>query len=98
MGATSSSVGSSDSPRTARGTRALAAVLAWLAWVAFYNEYGYIPRLSDIGLAIHEFGHMLFMPFGIWFLGLSMLILGGSLANHSRLRLECGSNGQIFGD
>ena len=54
-------------------------MLAWLAWVAFRNEYGYIPLLSDIDLAIHEFGHMLFMPFGIQFLGNTMMILGGSL-------------------
>jgi hypothetical protein len=54
-------------------------VLALLAWSAFRNEYGYIPLLSDIDLAIHEFGHMLFMPFGIQFLGNTMMILGGSL-------------------
>ena len=58
---------------------ALAAVLAWLAWVAFRDELGYVPLLSDIDLAIHEFGHMLFMPFGIQFLGSTMMILGGSL-------------------
>jgi hypothetical protein len=39
----------------------------------------YSPLLSDIDLAIHEFGHMLFMPFGIQFLGSTMMILGGSL-------------------
>jgi hypothetical protein len=80
-GATSSSVNSSDSPRTLESYArlALAVVLAWLAWVAFRNEYGYIPLLSDIDLAIHEFGHMLFMPFGIQFLGNTMMILGGSL-------------------
>ena len=80
-GATSSSVGSSDSPRTLQSYArlALAVVLAWLAWSAFRNEYGYIPLLSDIDLAIHEFGHMLFMPFGIQFLGSTMMILGGSL-------------------
>ena len=80
-GATSSSVGSSDSPRTLQSYArlALAAVLAWLAWVAFRDELGYIPLLSDIDLAIHEFGHMLFMPFGIQFLGSTMMILGGSL-------------------
>ena len=54
-------------------------VLALLAWSAFRNEYGYIPLLSDIDLAVHEFGHMLFMPFGIQFLGNTMMILGGSL-------------------
>jgi hypothetical protein len=80
-GATSSSVGSSDSPRTLQSYArlALAAVLAWLAWVAFRDDLGYVPLLSDIDLAIHEFGHMLFMPFGIQFLGSTMMILGGSL-------------------
>ena len=79
--ATSSSVGSSDSPRALQSYArlALAVVLAWLAWVAFRDELGYIPLLSDIDLAIHEFGHMLFMPFGIQFLGSMMMILGGSL-------------------
>jgi hypothetical protein len=81
MGATSPSIDSTDSPRTVQryGRLALAAVLALLAWSAFRNEYGYIPLLSDIDLAIHEFGHMLFMPFGIQFLGNTMMILGGSL-------------------
>ena len=81
MGATSSSVGSTDSPRTLQSYArlALVAVLAWLVFSAFHNENGYIPLLSDIDLAIHEFGHMLFMPFGIQFLGRTMMILGGSL-------------------
>ena len=81
MGATSPSIGSTDSPRTLQtyARLALAVVLALLAWSAFRNEYGYIPLLSDIDLAIHEFGHMLFMPFGIQFLGNTMMILGGSL-------------------
>jgi len=81
MGATSSSVHSSDSPRTLQSYArlALAAVLAWLALVAFRDADGYVPLLSDIDLAIHEFGHMLFMPFGIQFLGSTMMILGGSL-------------------
>ena len=81
MGAMSSSVRSSDSPRTLQSYArlALAAVLAWLAWIAFRGEFGYVPLLSDIDLAIHEFGHMLFMPFGIQFLGSTMMILGGSL-------------------
>ena len=80
-GATSSSVGSSDSLRTLQSYArlALALVLAWLAWVAFRDDLGYVPLLSDIDLAIHEFGHMLFMPFGIQFLGSTMMILGGSL-------------------
>jgi len=79
--AASPSVSSSDSPRALQSYArlALAAVLAWLAWVAFRDELGYVPLLSDIDLAIHEFGHMLFMPFGIQFLGSTMMILGGSL-------------------
>jgi hypothetical protein len=81
IGTTSASIDSADSPRTLQryGRLALAVLLALLAWSAFHNEYGYIPLLSDIDLAIHEFGHMLFMPFGIQFLGNTMMILGGSL-------------------
>jgi len=81
MGAASPSIDSADSPRTLQRywRLALAVVLALLAWSAFRNEYGYIPLLSDIDLAIHEFGHMLFMPFGIQFLGNTMMILGASL-------------------
>jgi hypothetical protein len=80
-GATSSSVDSSDSQRVLQtyARLAFAAVLACLAWIAFRDELGYVPLLSDIDLAIHEFGHMLFMPFGIQFLGSTMVILGGSL-------------------
>jgi len=80
-GATSPSVDSSDSPRTLQSYArlTLAAFLAWLTWIAFRDDLGYIPLLSDIDLAIHEFGHMLFMPFGIQFLGNTMMILGGSL-------------------
>ena len=81
MDATSSSVGSTPSPRFApRYARlALASLLAILGLHAFRDELGYIPLLGDIDLAIHEFGHMLFMPFGIAFLGRTMVILGGSL-------------------
>jgi hypothetical protein len=81
MGASPSSVQSGDSSRTAQSYArlALAAVLALLAFHAFHDDLGYIPLLSDIDLAIHEFGHMLFMPFGIQFLGNTMMILGGSL-------------------
>jgi hypothetical protein len=80
IGATSS-VGSSDSPRTLQsyGRLALAVVLACLAVGAFRGESGYVPLLGDIDLAIHEFGHMLFMPFGIPILGRTVVILGGSL-------------------
>jgi hypothetical protein len=81
MGVTSSSVGSSDSPRTAQSYArlALAVLLAWIAFSAFHGDDGYVPLLSEVDLAIHEFGHMLFMPFGIQFLGNTMMILGGSL-------------------
>jgi hypothetical protein len=81
MDETSSSVESSDSPRTAQSYArlALVALLALLAWSAFRDELGYVPLLSEIDLAIHEFGHMLFMPFGIPVLGRTMVILGGSL-------------------
>lgn len=54
-------------------------ILALTTLHAFRDEYGYVPLLGDIDLAIHEFGHMLFMPFGIQFLGNTMMILGGSL-------------------
>jgi hypothetical protein len=57
----------------------LAAILVLLTLHAFRDDFAYIPLLSDIDLAIHEFGHMLFMPFGIQFLGNTMMILGGSL-------------------
>ena len=39
----------------------------------------WLPLIGDINVAVHEFGHMLFMPFGIPFLGRTMVILGGSL-------------------
>ena len=85
LGATSSSVGSSDSPRTLQryARLALAGVLALLAWSAFRGESGYVPLLGDIDLAIHEFGHMLFMPFGIPILGRTMVILGGLTGKES---------------
>jgi hypothetical protein len=69
-----------DLPVIARWARiALTLVLIPLAWGAFHNEYGSVPFLDGIDLAIHEFGHMLFMPFGVAFLGRTMVILGGSL-------------------
>jgi hypothetical protein len=46
---------------------------------AFRSDYGVVPLVSDIDLAVHEFGHMLFMPFGFPVLGQTMVILGGSL-------------------
>jgi len=39
----------------------------------------WLPLVGDINVAVHEFGHMLFMPFGIPVLGDTMVILGGSL-------------------
>src|SRR5947208_15834414 len=81
MGATTSSISSTDSPRTIQSylRLAFAALAAWLTWVAFHNDYGNVPIVSDVSTAIHEFGHMLFMPFGIPILGRTMVILGGSL-------------------
>ena len=81
MGATTSSVSSTDSPRTIQSyvRLAFAALLAWLTWGAFHDAYGNVPLVSDVSTAIHEFGHMLFMPFGIPILGRTMVILGGSL-------------------
>jgi hypothetical protein len=80
-GATSSLIDSGDSSRPIQSYArlALAGLLVLLAWSAFHGESGYVPLLTDIDLAIHEFGHMLFMPFGIPFLGRTMVILGGSL-------------------
>ncbi|MDP9206161.1 MAG: DUF4344 domain-containing metallopeptidase [Gemmatimonadota bacterium] len=81
MGATSASVSSSDSLRTQQSYArlALAGLLAVLAWRGFHDPYGNVPIVSDVSTAIHEFGHMLFMPFGIPILGRTMVILGGSL-------------------
>ena len=42
----------------------LTLLLIPLSVIAFRHEYGHIPLLSDIIVAIHEFGHYLFMPFG----------------------------------
>ena len=62
-------------PNGSRAARlAVLAILAWLAWSAFHDELGYLPLLGDIDLAIHEAGHIVFMPFGR-----TMMILGGSL-------------------
>ena len=58
---------------------AFALLLAWLSWGAFHDTYGSVPIVTDVSTAIHEFGHMLFMPFGIPILGRTMVILGGSL-------------------
>jgi hypothetical protein len=58
---------------------ALSLLLIPLSWHAFHSQYGDVPLVSGIDLAIHEFGHMLYMPFGFAFLGRTMVILGGSL-------------------
>src|SRR5436305_5812699 len=81
MDAMPSSVSSTDSPRAIESylRLAFAARLAWLTWGAFHDAYGNVPIVSDVSTAIHEFGHMLFMPFGIPILGGTMVILGGSL-------------------
>ena len=69
-----------DYPVIVRWARiALTLVLIPLSWYTFHDRYGKVPLLGGIDLAIHEFGHMLFMPFGIPFLGRTMVILGGSL-------------------
>ena len=46
---------------------------------AFREPEAWLPLIGDINVAVHEFGHMLFMPFGIPVLGETMVILGGSL-------------------
>src|SRR5436305_6378703 len=81
MDAMPSSVSSTDSPRAIESylRLAFAARLAWLTWGAFHDAYGNVPIVSDVSTAIHEFGHMLFMPFGIPIHGRTMVILGGSL-------------------
>ena len=81
MGATPSPVSSTNSVLAGRRyvRIALIVVLAFVAWSAFRDQYGSVPILGDVDTAIHEFGHMLFMPFGIPILGRTMVILGGSL-------------------
>ena len=69
-----------DTPRLLRWARmALSLALVPISVGAFRSEYGQVPLLSGINLAIHEFGHMLFMPFGIQPFGETGVILGGSL-------------------
>lgn len=58
---------------------ALTLILVPLTLKAFGDEYGQVPLISGINLAIHEFGHMLFMPFGIELFGETGVILGGSI-------------------
>jgi len=69
-----------DSPKIIRFARiGLSLMLIPLSMSVFKDEYGRVPLLGDIDLAIHEFGHNLFHPFGIPFLGDTMVIAGGSL-------------------
>lgn len=80
MSATTPTIGTAITRSNQRYLRlALIALLSWLAVSAFRDPLGMVPLLSDIDLAIHEFGHMLFLPFGIPILGRTMVILGGSL-------------------
>lgn len=81
MGVTSSPTTSTNAEIAGRryARLALVVLLALLAWSAFHDEYGAVPILSDVDTAVHEFGHMLFLPFGIPILGRTMFILGGSL-------------------
>jgi hypothetical protein len=59
----------------------LTLLLVPLSFHAFNDaEFGSRPPLvGGIDLAMHEFGHMLFKPFGWEFLGETMVIAGGSL-------------------
>lgn len=59
----------------------LTVALIPLSFHAFNDaEFGSrLPLLGDIDVAIHEFGHMFFKPFGWEFLGETMMIAGGSL-------------------
>jgi hypothetical protein len=52
----------------------LTAALIPFGLAAFRDEYGYLPLLGDINTAVHEFGHLLFMPFGE-----TMMFLGGAV-------------------
>ncbi len=69
-----------DLPAITKWARVLlTAALIPVGVSALRDPEGWVPLISDITLAIHEFGHMLFMPFGFAFLGDTMVILGGSL-------------------
>lgn len=48
-------------------------------WFTTWDESAGIGLLRGINLAIHEFGHFLFQPFGWAFFGETGVILGGSL-------------------
>ncbi len=69
-----------DSAKLMRWARiALSLALIPIGISAFRDEYGQVPLISGIDLAIHEFGHMLFMPFGVQIFGETGVILGGSI-------------------
>ena len=63
------------------GRALLTIALVPLGMKAFssWDESAGVPLVSGINLAIHEFGHFLFQPFGFAFLGRTGVILGGSL-------------------
>lgn len=61
------------------GRIGLTLLLIPLGVSAFKDEYGRIALIGDIDVAVHEFGHMLFMPFGWEILGRTMVVAGGSL-------------------
>lgn len=64
-----------DSPAIQKWGRVVfTLILALAARHAFNDEYGAIPILNDVDVAIHEAGHWIFFPFGK-----TMYILGGSL-------------------
>jgi hypothetical protein len=69
---TGTTAAASGAGRWARAALTLA--LVPLGLKAFGSDEGWIPILSDINLAIHEFGHLLFTPFGE-----TGVIMGGSL-------------------
>ena len=69
-----------DSDKIIRwGRIGLTLLLIPLGLNAFKDEYGGVPLIGDINVAVHEFGHMLFIPFGWPFLGETMHIAGGAL-------------------
>jgi hypothetical protein len=69
-----------DYPTVVRWTRALLTLaLVPLGISTLRDPEAWLPLVGDINVAVHEFGHMLFMPFGIPVLGETMVILGGSL-------------------
>jgi hypothetical protein len=76
---------------TSWGRLLLTLLLVPLSWHAFHDQYGDVPLLSGIDLAIHEFGHMLFVPFGIEFLGdTAMVCLWWTSINLLSVAIYCG--------